>query len=307
MSLHIPAKSIVDDHQRILVVSGTEYSQLGGRTRIRSSEGTIRGMGRRRRGCGSSTWRPFRSRCTAGRAMTSAASKTTGEDLGGGLAVTGHLPRQGPHRPMSCGPISTRRLALLPGSHRVNLHASYAETDGRKRSSATHSSRNTSRLDRLANPDGSAWTSTRRTSPTAGGRRLTLAHRDPAIRRFWIDHRIASRRIGGAIGKQLGTPCVTNVWIPDGSKDNPSTANARGNGSPMRSTRSSPSRSTHDTTATPSREALSHRLGNLRRRLARILLRLRLVAPEAVVPGCRSLSSDRGGRRQDLGGAHVPG
>ena len=38
---------------------------------------------------------------------------------------------------------------------------------------------------------------------------------------IWIDHGIASRRIGAAIGAALGTPCVTNVWIPDGSKDTP--------------------------------------------------------------------------------------
>jgi L-rhamnose isomerase len=50
---------------------------------------------------------------------------------------------------------------------------------------------------------------------------LTLAHPDPAIRRFWIDHGIACRRIGAAIGEALGSPCITNVWIPDGSKDTP--------------------------------------------------------------------------------------
>jgi len=49
----------------------------------------------------------------------------------------------------------------------------------------------------------------------------TLTHADNGVRRFWIDHGIACRRIGGAIGKALGTPCVTNVWIPDGSKDSP--------------------------------------------------------------------------------------
>ena len=49
----------------------------------------------------------------------------------------------------------------------------------------------------------------------------TLAHADQGIRRFWIDHGIACRRIGAAIGKALGSPCVTNVWIPDGCKDTP--------------------------------------------------------------------------------------
>ena len=50
---------------------------------------------------------------------------------------------------------------------------------------------------------------------------FTLSHRDEGIRRFWIDHGIACRKIGAAIGKALGTPCVTNVWIPDGYKDTP--------------------------------------------------------------------------------------
>jgi len=50
---------------------------------------------------------------------------------------------------------------------------------------------------------------------------FTLAHPDAAVRRFWVEHGIASRRIGAAMGKALGTPCVTNLWIPDGYKDLP--------------------------------------------------------------------------------------
>ncbi len=50
---------------------------------------------------------------------------------------------------------------------------------------------------------------------------FTLASYDPAVRRFWIDHCIASRRIGEHFGRALGAPCVTNVWIPDGLKDTP--------------------------------------------------------------------------------------
>ena len=50
---------------------------------------------------------------------------------------------------------------------------------------------------------------------------FTLAHRDEGIRRFWIDHGIACRKIGAEIGRQLGSPCVTNFWIPDGYKDVP--------------------------------------------------------------------------------------
>jgi L-rhamnose isomerase len=50
---------------------------------------------------------------------------------------------------------------------------------------------------------------------------LTLTHPDKGIRSFWIEHGKACRRIGADIGRKLGTPCVTNIWIPDGSKDIP--------------------------------------------------------------------------------------
>ena len=48
---------------------------------------------------------------------------------------------------------------------------------------------------------------------------FTLTHPDSGIRQFWIEHGIACRKIGAAIGKSLGKACVTNVWIPDGMKD----------------------------------------------------------------------------------------
>src|SRR5439155_17362422 len=50
---------------------------------------------------------------------------------------------------------------------------------------------------------------------------FTLSHRDRDIRQFWIGHGIACRKIGAAMGKALGSACVTNVWIPDGYKDIP--------------------------------------------------------------------------------------
>jgi L-rhamnose isomerase len=50
---------------------------------------------------------------------------------------------------------------------------------------------------------------------------FTLSHRERAVREFWIQHGIACRRIGAAMGRALGTPCVTNLWIPDGMKDTP--------------------------------------------------------------------------------------
>jgi L-rhamnose isomerase len=49
----------------------------------------------------------------------------------------------------------------------------------------------------------------------------TLSHADAGIRAFWIRHGIACRAIAAAMGRALGTPCVTNFWIPDGMKDTP--------------------------------------------------------------------------------------
>jgi len=50
---------------------------------------------------------------------------------------------------------------------------------------------------------------------------FTLSHRDPAIRQDWIEHCLACRKIGEYFGRELGTPTVTNIWIPDGYKDTP--------------------------------------------------------------------------------------
>jgi L-rhamnose isomerase len=50
---------------------------------------------------------------------------------------------------------------------------------------------------------------------------FTLSSRDEGVRRFWVEHGIACRRIGATMGQKLGKPCVTNVWIPDGAKDTP--------------------------------------------------------------------------------------
>jgi len=111
---------------------------------------------------------------------------------------------------------------LVPGQYRLNLHAIYAETGGRK------VERDELTFDHFRN-----WTAWARGigigmdfNPTffahpkaASG--WTLSHPDPAIREFWIGHGRACRRIGAQIGRVLGTPCVTNVWIPDGSKDMP--------------------------------------------------------------------------------------
>ena len=144
-----------------------------------------------------------------------------GGALDGGLAVTGNYPGKARTGDELRADLD-KALSLIPGSHRLNLHASYAETGGRK-------------VDRneLAPEHFAAWIDWARErgmgmdfNPTyfshpkaADG--MTLAHADEGIRRFWVEHGMACRKIGAAFGRALGTPCVTNVWIPDGMKDTP--------------------------------------------------------------------------------------
>ena len=145
----------------------------------------------------------------------------SGQEIGGGLAVTGQYPGKARTADELRSDLD-KTLTLLPGSHRLNLHASYAETEGRK------VERDALEPEHFRN--WIEWAKSRRIgmdfNPTFFAHPLaksgyTLAHADTGIARFWIDHGIACRRIGAAIGKALGTPCITNVWVPDGSKDSP--------------------------------------------------------------------------------------
>jgi L-rhamnose isomerase len=144
-----------------------------------------------------------------------------GVDLGGGLAVTGNYPGKA-RTPQELRADLDQALALIPGRHRLNLHASYAETGGlqveRDALEAAHFENWIAWA--RANQMGMDFNPTFFAHPRAADG-LTLTHPDLGIRQFWIGHGIRCRQIGAAIGKALGTPCITNVWIPDGSKDSP--------------------------------------------------------------------------------------
>jgi L-rhamnose isomerase len=143
------------------------------------------------------------------------------QEIGGGLAVTGQYPGKA-RTALELRSDLDKALSLLPGSHRLNLHASYAETEGRK------IERDALEPEHFRN--WIEWAQSRRIgidfNPTFFAHPFaksgyTLAHPDRGIARYWIDHGIACRRVGAAIGEALGTPCITNVWVPDGSKDSP--------------------------------------------------------------------------------------
>jgi L-rhamnose isomerase len=141
--------------------------------------------------------------------------------LGGGLAVTGNYP--GKARTAEELRMDIEKVySLLPGKHRLNLHAIYAETGGRKVD-----------RDEVGPEHFSGWIDWAKSQgigvdfnpsyfahPKAASG-FTLSHADEGIRKFWVAHGIACRKIAAAFGKALGTPSVNNVWIPDGYKDTP--------------------------------------------------------------------------------------
>lgn len=146
-----------------------------------------------------------------------------GEDSGltGGIQVTGDYPGRA-RTPQELRADIAYALSLAPGRHRVNVHACYAEFGPG------------ARVDRDAlEPEhfknwiawakekglGMDFNPTFFSHPKFDG--FTLASRDAETRAFWIRHAAATRRIAAAIGRELGSPCVNNVWIPDGFKDLP--------------------------------------------------------------------------------------
>jgi L-rhamnose isomerase len=145
----------------------------------------------------------------------------SGDLSGSGLAATGNYP--GKARTIE----ELRRdleqaYRLIPGKHRLNLHASYGDFGGKKlERNAIGVAQFQSWIDwAKAHGLGLDFNPTYFAHPKAASG-LTLAHPDAGIRRYWIEHGIACRKIGAEMGRQLGSPTVTNLWIPDGYKDVP--------------------------------------------------------------------------------------
>jgi L-rhamnose isomerase len=141
--------------------------------------------------------------------------------LGGGLAVTGNYPGKA-RTPDELRGDLVQALSVIPGKHRLSLHSSYAETQGRRvERDELQPQHFNGWIDwAKANGLGLDFNQTYFSHPKAADG-FTLSHRDKSIRQFWIDHGIACRKIGADIGKRLGKTCVTNLWIPDGYKDTP--------------------------------------------------------------------------------------
>lgn len=139
---------------------------------------------------------------------------------GGGIQATGNHPGRA-RTPDQLRADLDFAFAQIPGRHRLNLHAIYMDTP------------ETPDRDQIDYRHFTPWVDWARDrglgldfNPTFFGHakaddNLTLSHPDAAIRAFWIDHGRRCRAIAARIGAELGSQCVNNIWIPDGSKDIP--------------------------------------------------------------------------------------
>jgi L-rhamnose isomerase len=141
-------------------------------------------------------------------------------ELSGGIAATGNYPGKARTADELRKDLDVV-YSLLPGSHRLNLHAIYLEANKKVERNAIEPHHFAAWKDwARANQHGIDFNPTCFSHPkSADG--FTRAHRDEGIRKFWVEHCIASRKIGEYFGRELDTPAVTNIWIPDGYKDSP--------------------------------------------------------------------------------------
>jgi L-rhamnose isomerase len=138
---------------------------------------------------------------------------------GGGIQVTGNRPGKA-RNPDELRADLAKALSLIPGKHRVNLHAMYGDFGGKPAD-----------RDRIEPRHFEAWMAWARDARVAldfnatlfshpkAASGFTLSHRDPLVRSFWIEHVRRCRGIAAEMGRTQGSPCLHDLWIPDGSKD----------------------------------------------------------------------------------------
>ncbi len=147
--------------------------------------------------------------------------ETTAEGLSGGIQATGNYPGKARNIDELRMDID-KSMSLLPGRQRFNLHAFYGDFKGkivdRDEITVEHFQ---SWIDWAKDQGiGIDFNCTCFSHPRAADG-FTLSSKNGENRKFWIEHTKRCRRIGAEMGRQLGTPAVHNIWIPDGSKDTP--------------------------------------------------------------------------------------
>jgi L-rhamnose isomerase len=138
--------------------------------------------------------------------------------LTGGIQATGNYPGRATNANQLRADLQ-RAMSLIPGPKRVNLHAIYLESEVPVERNAIEPAHFSHWVEwARAQGLGLDFNPSCFSHPLSSDG-FTLAHADPAIRRFWIEHCQASRQISAYFGEQLGTPSVMNIWVPDGMKD----------------------------------------------------------------------------------------
>lgn len=140
---------------------------------------------------------------------------------GGGIQATGNYPGKATTIDQMRQDLE-KVLALLPGKQRLNLHSIYGDFKGeridRNQIEIKHYQ---SWIDWCRKQGiGMDFNASCFSHPMADSG-FTLSSKDETVRSFWVEHLKRCRAISAEIGRQLGTPCVHNTWIPDGSKDTP--------------------------------------------------------------------------------------
>ncbi len=139
---------------------------------------------------------------------------------GGGIQATGNHPGRA-RNPTELRDDLEFAYGLIPGSHRLNLHAMYLDTEARPDRDEIEVAHFAPWIDWARDQGlGLDFNPTFFAHPKADDN-LTLSHPDKGIRDFWIEHGRRCREIAAAMGGALGSACVTNIWVPDGYKDTP--------------------------------------------------------------------------------------
>lgn len=140
---------------------------------------------------------------------------------GGGIQATGNYPGKARTIQQLRQDIE-KVMSLLPGKQRLNLHAIYGDFNGEKVDRDAIEVKHFQSWIDWAKRIGTGldFNPTCFSHPYANDG-FTLSSKNESIRNFWIEHVNRCRDIAAEMGKQLGTPAVNNIWIPDGSKDTP--------------------------------------------------------------------------------------
>lgn len=142
------------------------------------------------------------------------------EELSGGISVTGNYPGVA-RTPKELRQDLEKAYQMIPGKHKLNLHAIYLDTDEKVDLNEIEPKHFKPWVDWAKKQElGLDFNPTFFSHPMFKDG-FTLAHPNNKVRDFWIEHGKRSRKIAEYFGEALGQVCVNNFWVPDGYKDSP--------------------------------------------------------------------------------------